>query len=219
VNRADVLLFDLDGCLVDSTVPITTCMNLALERVGLPARAPSELVRFIGPPLPASFVTLLEEAGADPTLAPRCVEAYRAAYQEESVRSTQVVDGIEQALDTLVGTAVLAVVTSKPRAFALPIVEHLGLVSRFAAVHGPVADLQGEPKATTLRRALADVAPTADPTQVVMVGDREHDVLAGRECRTRTVGVTWGSGSAEELLRAGADHLVTTPVELVEVLR
>jgi len=216
---AQVLLFDLDGCLVDSTVPITRCMNLALVQVGLPERDPAELVRFIGPPLPASFATMLAEADADPSLAPTCVEAYRAAYPQESLRTTRVVAGIPEVLAEVGRDAVLAVVTSKPRPFALPIVEHLGLLASFRAVHGPQTDLQGEPKAVTLRRALADVAPDADPTEVVMIGDREHDVLAGRACGTRTVGVTWGAGSVEELAAAGADHLAATPAELTAVLR
>lgn len=92
------LLFDLDGCLVDSTVPITRCMNLALVEVGLTERDPAELVRFIGPPLPASFATMLTEADADPGLVPACVEAYRAVYPQESLSTTRVVAGMPQVL-------------------------------------------------------------------------------------------------------------------------
>ncbi len=217
-----LLLFDLDGCLVDSTVPITTCMNHALREVDLPPREPAELVRFIGPPLPASFRTMLAEAGvAEPThdeLMARCVEAYRARYPEESVRSTAVISGIEVALDGLASRARLAVVTSKPWEFAEPILQGVGLRPRFEAVFGPETDLQAEPKARTLTRALEQLAPAGDPADAVMIGDREHDVLAGIACGTRTVGVTWGAGDRAELEAAGADLIVSAPAQLVDHL-
>lgn len=215
---AGLLLFDLDGCLVDSTAPITVCMNHALAAVGLPERRTDDLVRFIGPPLPASFSILLDEGGGDPGLVGSCVELYRERYPEEALHTTEVIDGIEDALDALTQVAPIAVVTSKPGVYAEPIIEAVGLRHRFVAVHAPEADLRSEPKTETLRRALADLAPTADPATVVMIGDREHDVLAGIACGTRTVGVTWGAGTPEELIAAGADHLVDTPADLVDLL-
>jgi phosphoglycolate phosphatase len=69
-----------------------------------------------------------------------------------------------------------------------------------------------EEKRVTLARALATTR--TDPEQAVMNGDRAHDVLAGRACRTRTVGVLWGAGDRAELSEAGADHIVGHPTEL-----
>ena len=112
MTRPDLLLFDLDGCLVDSTLPITAGMNHALVGVGLPAREPSELIRFIGPPLFGSFTTLLREVGGDEALAARCVDLYREVYPEEARRSTTVVPGMEVVLDDLGALASIAVVTS-----------------------------------------------------------------------------------------------------------
>lgn len=222
MTSMSLLLFDLDGCLVDSTRPITSGINHALVEVGLPARDPHDLTRCIGPPLFTSFETLLREAGADEGLAGRCVDLYRDVYPAESLRSTTVVPGIPEALDRLAPRAVLAVVTSKPAVYAVPIITSVGLRDRFAAIHAPGTDLQGEPKAVTLRRALdhlgAHLAPDGDPARAVMIGDREHDVLAGVACGTRTVGVTWGSGDRAELQNAGADHLVSTPAELLGLL-
>lgn len=217
MTHPDLLLFDLDGCLVDSTLPITAGMNHALVGVGLPERDPGELIRFIGPPLFGSFTTLLREVGGDEALAARCVDLYREFYPEQARRSTTVVPGMQAVLDELGSFTALGVVTSKPGEYAVPIVDAVGLRPHFLAVHAPKTDLQGEPKAVTLARALEDLAPGADPATAVMIGDREHDVLAGVACGTRTVGVTWGAGSREELQAAGADHIVSTPAELVEL--
>jgi phosphoglycolate phosphatase len=213
------VFLDLDGCLVDSTAAIATCLNHALAEVGLPPRPVGDLVRFIGPPLPEGIATLLAEAEADLGLVPTCVDAYRARYPVVSLEQTVVIPGIPAALDTLGAVAPLAVVTSKPGPFARPILEGLGLLERFVALHAPDLDLTAEPKAVTLSRALTDVAAGQDPAASVMVGDRSHDVAAGRACGTGTVGVTWGAGDRHELVDAGADRVVDTPQELLGAVR
>lgn len=210
-----LILFDLDGCLVDSTLAITDAMNHALTSLNLPPRSVAALTRFIGPPLVESFATLLREAGADADLAPECIDAYRERYRTSSLEDTKVVAGMPEALDRLGGSSRLGVVTSKPLLFAVPILERVGLRDRFVAVHGPDADHQVEPKAVTLARALADVGEAADTASAVMVGDRSHDVIAGRACGIATVGVTWGAGDRAELVDAGADHVVDSAAELV----
>jgi phosphoglycolate phosphatase len=214
---AEVVCLDLDGCLVDSRRAISTCLNIGLAAVGVPARPEAELHALIGPPLLESYRLLLAAAAQDEALAGRCITAYREAYRELSLTHTTVVPGIPSALQQLARDHVLAVVTSKPAAFARPIVERLGVGDAFAAVHGPELDELEEPKAVTLARALADVAPTTRRAQVVMVGDRHHDVDAGRACGCATIGVTWGIGAREELVHA--DLIVDTPEQLVSCLR
>jgi phosphoglycolate phosphatase len=211
-----VVCFDLDGCLVDSRRAITTCVNLGLAAADVAPRPDAELYPLIGPPLLDSYRALLTAAGRDVGLAERCIEVYRAAYRDLSLTHTTTVPGIPAALQELGEERVLVVVTSKPVAFARPLVDHLGLGPAFAAVHGPELDELAEPKAVTLRRALSEVAPDLDPAWVAMVGDRHHDVDAGIACGCVTVGVTWGIGEPDEL--AAADLVVDTPAELVHRL-
>ena len=212
------MFLDLDGCLVDSTKAIPRCLNEALAALGLPRRATADLVRFIGPPLTENVAILLAEAGADPELASQLIHRYRDCYTEIAPAETTVIPGIPDALERLAGQTRLAVVTSKPGPFARPILGATGLAGYFVAVHAPELDEQAEAKADTLARALADVVPDAPPARTAMVGDRSHDVVAGRACGTRTVGVTWGAGDRPELEAAGADHLVDTPAELADLL-
>lgn len=222
-----VVFLDLDGCLVDSTGPITESLNHALRALGVPPRPSGELVRFIGPPLAEAIATLLAEAGGtgspgvDDVSQARIdagVDAYRARYAEVALRDTTLIPGIVDALADLTEVAPLVLVTSKPERFARPIVEQLGLDRWLTAVHGPSLGRRIEPKRVTLARALADVVTGIEPARTVMVGDRAQDVLAGRACGTRTVGVTWGAGSRQELQDAGADRIVDDPAELVALL-
>jgi phosphoglycolate phosphatase len=213
------VFLDLDGCLVDSTGAITGCLNHALVTLGLRPRPPAELVPLIGPPLHESLAALLAADGADPALVEAGVEAYRSRYAVVALTETAVIPGIPAALEQLAALTRLAVVTSKPRAFAVPLVEGLGLDRWLEAVYGPDLDHRVEPKAVTLRRALAATVPGVAAARTVMVGDRSHDVAAGRACGTATIGVTWGAGARAELVAAGADHVVDRPEELVAALR
>jgi phosphoglycolate phosphatase len=215
-TRPVLAFLDLDGCLVDSRAAISRCLNVGLEAVGATPREPERLHRLIGPPLHTSFETLLEEVGLDVGLAARCVAAYRDAYREVCLTDTLPIPGIPAAVERLSTSLRLAVVTSKPAAFAEPILEAVGLREVFEAVHAPGLEARAEPKAATLSRALADLAAGVAPAATVMVGDRHHDVDAGRACGTATLGVTWGIGEPDEL--ADADRIIHRPAELVEAL-
>lgn len=212
--------FDLDGCLVDSRVPISGSINAALRELGVPEQPASELHRYIGPPLLVGFGQILASVGADPGLAARAVDAYRQVYPDLSIRQTSPVPGMRELLARLEGSLTLMVVTSKPVEFAEPVLEAVGMRSHFSAVLGPGLDALSEPKADKLAQALALAAIADDEraTAAAMIGDREHDVAAGRVCGTATIGVTWGIGDRQELSEAGADLIVDTPDELAGCL-
>jgi len=212
--------FDLDGCLVDSTAPISAAMNEALRDLGLPTRDPADLYGYIGPPLVESFQELLASAGADPALATDAVDAYRRVYPELAQRRTRPAPGIAELLAGLEGRVTMMVVTSKPVEYAEPILDAVGLRSHFAAVFGPALDALHEPKAAKLEQALAlaRVGEHERRSGAVMIGDRKHDVAAGRHCGTGTIGVTWGIGDRTELASAGADVVVDHPSELAALL-
>jgi phosphoglycolate phosphatase len=212
------VLFDLDGVLVDSRAPIARSINFALEACGLASRPEAALHPLIGDSLHAIFVGLLREAGADPARAPECIAHYRELYRELSLTETRLVPGVAALLEALAGRRPLAVATSKPVAFAGPILERLGIAGRFAAVVGPeLVPGAAEPKRETAARALAALG-LAPGAPAALVGDRHHDVSAARALRIAAVGVTWGAGSEAELREAGAEWIVTAPGELGRLL-
>ncbi len=216
----DAAFFDLDGCLVDSRLAISTAINHALEVLGLHPLPPTDLHRFIGPPLLETFTTLLGRQGADPARALQAIDAYREQYADGSLRLTTVVPGVSEVLAAVAAQVPVMIVTSKPAVSARRIVDALGLDTHVGAVFGPDLDALTEPKSVTLEAALAAAghAGPADRGRTVMIGDRLHDVHAGRTCGTRTVGVTWGIGDRVELEDAGADHVVDQPADLLDLL-
>lgn len=209
------ILFDLDGVLADSRVAIARSLNHAFAAVGVAPFPEPELHGWIGPPLHAAFEALLEQRGADLRLADRCVAHYRERYRTACVDETQPIPGMADAVRAVAARRPLAVATSKPVEFARPILETLGLASAFRAVIGPSLAARSEPKTVTVARALEALR---GGRAAAIVGDRHHDVEAGRAHGLVTVGVTWGIGSEAELRAAGADALVHHPRDLVRLL-
>ena len=205
------LLFDLDGVLVDSRVAITNCINHALAEHGLPRRSPESLRRFIGPPLATAFVEMTGDT-PDSALVASCVAAYRSCYAAASLRHTTVTPGIAEVLPRLARHYKLAVATSKPLAFADPLLQALGLRHFFSAVAGPDLRAQTEDKAQTISNSLAALG---NPERAAMVGDRFFDIRGARARSVLAIGVTWGIGGREELEAAGADAIIDKPSELL----
>lgn len=211
---AGVVLFDLDGVLVDSRHAIASCMNAALVAGGFDPRPEEALHRHIGPSLSFGFAELTGAALDSPVVA-ACVEAYRSRYAEVSLRETTVVPGIGAALASLGRDRRLGVATSKPRAFAEPLLEALGLREHFAAVAAPGLAIHVESKTATVAAALAMFG--GEPA-AAMVGDRDVDMIAAHAHGLRAIGALWGIGSESELRDAGADVLVSTPTELAAAI-
>lgn len=214
---ARVLFFDVDGCLVDSTEPIHVCLDAALADHGLPPIPAERLDRHIGPPLQVTLTELVTELREDPSLVPQLMAAYRERYAPMSIERARSYPGVPELVATLDEAGErLGVVTSKPRRFAVPILEALDLARHFEVMFGP-EETEAEPKTVTLRRALDAVAP-CDVASSLMIGDRHHDIDAAQDHGMGGVGVTWGFGSRSELEGAGAVAVVDSAAELARVL-
>jgi len=196
-------------------------MNHALAACGREPVPPEALYPLIGPSLSYGFASLLGADPGSPEVA-ACIASYRSVYAEVSLRDTPTYPGVPEALTAIAGGVHadgtrpsaarprLAVATSKPYAFAEPLIAALGFAGVFEAIFAPEMDLHVESKTTTVGRALETLGASTG----TMVGDRHVDMAAARAHGLRGVGVTWGFGTPEELREAGADILVSSPAEL-----
>ncbi|MFW6174497.1 MAG: HAD family hydrolase [Chloroflexota bacterium] len=215
--QVEAVFFDLDGVLADSRQAFAHCINHALAQTGLPMQEEARLHRLNGPPLHGTFVRLLGEIGADPSLAEECVLHYREVYSAVSLERTYPVPGMAELLEEIAGRATVMVVTSKPAEFAVPLVEMLGYAAWTQRVFAPSLDALHEEKSASLVRALEAASIPVSPQpphRAWMVGDREHDVIAGKACGIATAGVAWGIGDRAELEAAAPDVIVDTTGEL-----
>ncbi len=211
--RGRLVLFDLDGTLVDSAPGIWASVLAAVRDLGLPEPTPAQLRAMVGPPLQEGFALVLGVPIAD---VPRAVAAYREHYAAGALLDVTVHDGIPALLEELrAHGAVLAVATSKPVVFAVRVLEHTGLRPAFAGVHGATLDGTVRHKDEVVAAALAAHPDAGRP---VLVGDRAQDVLGAAAHGLPCIGAGWGPAEDGELSAAGAAVVVATPDQVPAAL-
>lgn len=204
-------IFDLDGTLVDSVDDLAASVNHALARVGLPPRGREEIRGFIGN---GARMLLARAVGARGELLEPALAAWRAHYEEHLLDRTRPYPGIPEALAR--AGRPLAVLTNKPAPMARRILEGLGLATSFLAIVGG-GDAPPKPDPAGARALLARAGVRA--ADAVLVGDSPVDAETARSGGMAFVAVTWGLVPREELVRAGATHLVDRAEDLEPWLR
>lgn len=210
-----IILFDLDGTLTDSAPGILNSVRHACRKLGLEIPGEGVLRKFLGPPLVDSFRVLL---GLDDAETDRAVRAFREYFPTKGIFENEVYPGVAVLLADLKAagkTVILA--TSKPEEYAKRIMVHFDLARYCDFICGATLDETRTDKAEVIAYAL-ETAGITDKAGVVMVGDREHDVLGAKKNGLPCIGAVYGYGTAEELTAAGAAALADTVEELHTVL-
>ena len=190
-------------------------MNALSQQMANGDESEETLRRFLGPPLIASFRELM---GLDAADADRAVSAFREYFPTKGLFENEVYPGVPALLADLKAagkTVILA--TSKPEAFARRIMEHFDLAQYCDFICGATLDETRTDKAEVIAYAL-ETAGITDKTGLVMVGDREHDVLGAKKNGLPCIGAVYGYGTAGELTAAGAAALADTVEELHKLL-
>ena len=208
------ILFDLDGTLTDPGLGITNSVMYALKEMGYAVPPREELYKFIGPPLHESFQVyfgMTEEQSVE------AVRQYRVYYADKGIFENDVYQGIREMLEELKKAGKkLVLATSKPEHFAKIIMAHYGLDAYVPEIAGATMSTDRTKKGQVIAYALSEFG--IDPATAVMVGDREHDIIGGRENGLPGVGVTFGYGDRQELEKAGAAAIADNPAQLLEIL-
>lgn len=211
----NTVLLDLDGTLIDSQPGIVASLHAALRAMGHAPDPDRDLSCFIGPPTSEALATLLRAYGDDRVA--EAVTIYRARYAREGILGCALYPGVADAIAALRARGcALYVATSKLRAFAVAILERLGLASLLQGIYGaePGGALDHKPELLAHVLAREPIAPA----RAVMVGDRRHDIAGAHANGMRGIGVLWGYGSRAELEAAGADAMVSAPLELPDII-
>lgn len=215
MKNYNVVLFDLDGTLTDPGEGITNSVAYALKKYGITVNDKTELYKFIGPPLHESFEKYY---GFSKEESLKAVECYREYYRDKGIFENVVYDGIENLLKKLYDSGKKVVLaTSKPEIFAKKILRHFGLSEFFFFEAGANLDGSRTNKADVIEYALAN-ADITDKSAVVMIGDREHDIIGANKNGIDSIGVLFGYGSREELEKAGATYIAQTVEDVLNYL-
>lgn len=207
------IFFDLDGTLTESGEGITKSVQYALEKLGKPEEDLDKLRVFIGPPLMKQF---MKYADVDETEARRAVEYYRERYAVKGIFENRPYDGVENLLRELKGRGyILAVASSKPEYYVTKILDYFNLSSYFEVVVGSEMNGARTSKTGVIEEALKRLNMSDRRKEVLMVGDKEHDVLGARAAGLACVAVGYGYGTKEELTAAQPLKIVASIEELL----
>lgn len=187
--RGDLLVFDLDGTLVDSQRDLTEAVNATRAWMGLGPLPPKDVSRYVGNGAPVLIQRALPDAGEEEVA--RGLKYFLDYYREHMLDSTRLYPGVREALDELHDAHVpLAVLTNKPIRFTLQMLEGLHLDLHFFRVYGGNSFPEKKPNPMGLEALIEEARAERDRT--VMVGDSAVDVETARNAHVRACGVRWG---------------------------
>jgi phosphoglycolate phosphatase len=183
-----LVVFDLDGTLVDSKVDLANSVNYALGAFGVSPLTHETIYSYVGN---GASMLIQRSLGVEgrPIL-PRVLETFLAHYRDHLLDTTVPYPGVRESLEAHSGKYAMAVLTNKPVDMTRTILTGLSLSGHFVDVRGGDSFGTKKPNPEGLLRILADRG--VPPAESLMVGDSANDILAGQEAGVATCGVTYG---------------------------
>jgi phosphoglycolate phosphatase len=188
MTSSELIIFDLDGTLVDSNPDLVASVNHVRQRFSLSPLEDNAIRSMIGDGAEMLIRRSLGGDVSDDTVQDG-LEEFLGYYREHMLDNTVLYPGVIETLEAL-SDYKLAVLTNKPWRFSCLMLEGLGIYERFRAVYGGNSFSEKKPHPVGIRQILADTMSEAAGTW--MVGDSSVDVLTGRNAGVRTCGVTYG---------------------------
>ena len=214
-----LVIFDLDGTLIDSRLDLVHSVNAALRHIGRPALPDEVIASYVGDGAPILMQRALGDLPVDESLVQKGVEFFLSYYREHKLDHTTIYPGITQALATIQNAGngsprKLAVLSNKPVNPSRAIVAALGLSRFFSQVYGGNSFSTKKPDPAGARKLLEENG--VEPGQAAIVGDSHVDVRTGRNAGLWTVGANYGF-APHTLAEEPADVTVDSPHELGKV--
>ena len=209
-----MLIFDLDGTLVDSKKDLTASVNHVRLTFGFPQLTEREIAGYIG-----DGAQMLIRRALGPEVSEADVQSglqqFLSYYREHMLDQSVLYPGVEEALKRLRDFR-LAVLTNKPIRFSRMMLEGLGILRCFTAVYGGNSFDRKKPDPVGIFQILSDTNGEAE--HAWMIGDSAVDVLTGRNAGVKTCGVSWGYAT-ESFERTPPDFLIDRVEQLESLVR
>lgn len=219
-QKIKLLIFDLDGTLIDSKEDLANSSNYMRTAVGLPPLEHSKIFSFVGDGARMLIQRLLDHSSDDAEV-DRGLKIFLEYYRAHMLDHTVLYPGVRQAIEELSNNLnhekwTLSVLTNKPVRFSRMILEGLGIADRFRFIYGGNSFEEKKPDPVGVNVILEEMRISAN--EAMMVGDSDVDVLTGRNASVTTCGVTYGLG-AEKMKQMPPDLFVDDLRELVKLLK
>lgn len=209
-----LLIFDLDGTLIDSSADLASAMNAAREHVGRPPLDPRLIYSYVGNGIPVLVRRALGQDASE-ALVQNAVAFFRTFYQAHAMDRTRFYPGVQALVHELSAAHTLAILTNKPERISREIIAFLGVEDYFTQIYGGDSFATKKPDPVGINALMAELG--AGPEQTLMIGDSAVDVRAARNAGVRSCGVAWGF-QPDSFEADPPDLLIQNPAELLHYL-
>ncbi|MFL6416719.1 MAG: HAD family hydrolase [Bryobacteraceae bacterium] len=210
-----LLIFDLDGTLIDSSQDLAISMNATREHMGTPPLDPKLIFSYVGNGAPTLVRRAMGPGASEETVA-EALAYFLKFYRVHALEHTRLYDGVRETIDALAEqNHAMAVLTNKPVRISTDIIAALGLSSQFRQVYGGDSFPVKKPDPIGINRLRDEIA--AMPEDTLMIGDSAVDVQTARNAGVSSCGVQWGF-QPESFEAHPPDFLVANPRDLLQII-
>ncbi|MFW2580946.1 HAD family hydrolase [Aliarcobacter butzleri] len=193
-----IILFDLDGTLIDSTDAIVSTFRFAFKEQGFDFRGSDKNIKdLIGYPLDIMF----ERLGVSKQKVWDYVDSYKNRYRVISVEQTTLLENAFEAIQLASKIARVSVVTTKTRMYTIPILDNFNITQYFEIITGRENVENPKPHPEPILKTLAQMNYDKNSDEVYMIGDTKLDLICANEAKVNAIGVLCGYSDEEELLK------------------
>lgn len=211
-----LLAFDFDGTLANTEKVIFQTLGQTLQQLGQKIPPASILKAHIGLPLAKIFE--LACPSCTPLMIEQAVKIYRKRFPENCKTGVELYPGVRATLKSLREAGlILAITSSREKNSLLSLVNQLGIGEYFALIAGEQDVPRHKPEPDIARYALAQTG--VDASEAMFIGDTIFDIAAGNGAGMKTCGATYGNHSEAELREAGADYIIRSFPELLDIIK
>ncbi len=189
-----IILFDLDGTLIDSTRAILSCFEESFIAFNRPVPDPQRIKSLIGHPLDVMYADL----GVEADRVWDFVDCYKALYRERSCAMTTLLPRAKEAIEEAATFARLGIVTTKTGEYSQILLEHMGVIHYFEALIGREHVQNPKPHPEPIFKALEEMRVKQNDS-IWMIGDTCLDLIAAKRAGVRSIGVLSGYATRDEL--------------------
>lgn len=186
----DLLIFDLDGTLIDSRLDLAQAVNATRLHMGMPPLENEQVCSYVGNGAPVLIRRAMGERASEAEVQ-EALEFFLEYYREHALEQTTLYPGVREALELLDGAGKrLAVLTNKPVKISRAILDGLGVGGRFFQVYGGNSFEFKKPNPIGVEALMNEAR--VDRARTLMIGDSSLDIRTARNAGVRSCGVTWG---------------------------
>ena len=212
-----LVIFDLDGTLIDSITDISDNINVMLDKFGYPKRTIDEIKQFVGNGarkiVERSLPSDISEEKID-----ECLAFYNDLYTNCGSPKTRLYEGMKETLLTLKERGYkLAILTNKPQETTNEVYKKYLSIYNFDMVVGQQVGKQIKPNPETTEEIIIKLG--ADKEQTYFIGDGETDIQTAINAKVKNIAVLWGFRTKEQLLSVGAKEFAVQPTQLLSIIK